>query len=229
MASQYTYIHVELGDDKPAWYKDKVNPNGTVPAVYDAGKPVLESNVVAEYFEEKFPGSGTSLMPSDVVDRAAVRLFCACVPLAPWPQLCSSRDSRVFCRQFSPAPLYALLTCVDESKRAETEAATKAALATVEARFSAGHPSGPFFLGESLSLADVALLPFVDRMATLLKNYRGYEMLAEMPRVAKAFAAVQSRPAWKATSQAPKFYMDAYSGYASGTPGKLPKTVKASA
>ena len=45
-ASKYTYIHIELGDDKPAWYKEVVNPQGTVPCVYDGGKAVFESALV---------------------------------------------------------------------------------------------------------------------------------------------------------------------------------------
>ncbi len=31
----FEYIHVDLGPHKPDWYKAKVSPYGTVPALYD--------------------------------------------------------------------------------------------------------------------------------------------------------------------------------------------------
>ncbi len=55
---------MDLGDDKPAWFKEHINPRfGTVPCVYDHGQGVFESVIVVEYLEEKFAGRGTALMP----------------------------------------------------------------------------------------------------------------------------------------------------------------------
>ncbi len=64
MLAQFKYIHIDLGEDKPAWYAPCFNPAGTVPAIYDAGKPVFESALCVEYLEDKFPGRGTALLPS---------------------------------------------------------------------------------------------------------------------------------------------------------------------
>ncbi len=62
--AQFRYIHVDLGEDKPAWYAAAVNPEfGTVPCVYDGGRPVFESPIVLEYLEDKFPHTGTPLLP----------------------------------------------------------------------------------------------------------------------------------------------------------------------
>eukprot|EP00730_Choanoeca_flexa_P013889 TRINITY_DN5838_c0_g1_i3.p1 TRINITY_DN5838_c0_g1~~TRINITY_DN5838_c0_g1_i3.p1 ORF type:complete len:188 (+),score=16.90 TRINITY_DN5838_c0_g1_i3:39-566(+) len=86
------YVHIELGDEKPAWYQAHVNPFGTVPCLFVDGKPVYESNIVAEYINEK---KGGTLMPSDPERRADVRLLIArygekCV--GPLYQLLRNRD-----------------------------------------------------------------------------------------------------------------------------------------
>jgi glutathione S-transferase len=57
-------VHIDLGEDKPAWYAASFNPAGTVPAIYDHGKPVFESALCVEFLEDRFPGRGTALLPS---------------------------------------------------------------------------------------------------------------------------------------------------------------------
>ena len=189
-----------------------MNPLGTVPCIFDAGAGVFESAFVVEFLEERFPGRGTALMPAAPAERAAVRLFVSQLDFAPWYKMLMAGPS---------ASAEAL---------AEHEAAVTASLAAIEARYATRSASGPFFLGDALSAADVALLPFVDRFSASLKAHRGFDFLAACarvaPRVAAAYAAVQARPAWKATAQAPSFYNAAYSGYASGKPG-VPRRVPA--
>jgi glutathione S-transferase len=66
--SQFTYVHIDLGEDKPAWYKEHISPAfGTLPCVYDAGTGVFESAIIVEYLEDKFPGRGTALLPTECV------------------------------------------------------------------------------------------------------------------------------------------------------------------
>ena len=68
---QFKYVHVDLGEDKPAWYAANFNPAGTVPAIYDDGKPVFESALCVEYLEDKFPGRGTALLPPGALGEAS--------------------------------------------------------------------------------------------------------------------------------------------------------------
>jgi len=191
------YIHIELGPNKPAWYQEKINPFGTVPCLYDHGRPVFESMILAEYFEEKFPNQGTKLLPEDPVDRASVRLFCS---------------------QFGEKgirPLYALLSNQDRSKDEELQQALVKVLKEFNTRLEK-QSSGPFFLGDQVSLADLALIPFVDRMSTVLKHYRGFDFLAlpELSRIRDAYEASKKREAFQKTSQAPEFYIFVYNRYA---------------
>ena len=55
---------MDLGEDKPEWFKDSINPSGTVPCIVDAGRAVFESAICVEYLEDKFPGRGTALLPA---------------------------------------------------------------------------------------------------------------------------------------------------------------------
>lgn len=71
----FDYVHIDLGTHKPDWYKSKINPYGTVPTLYDHGKAVFESVIIAEYLEEKFGAKGTRLLSTDPHERAAVRLL----------------------------------------------------------------------------------------------------------------------------------------------------------
>ena len=61
---QFEYVHIDLGDDKPPWFKAEISPQfGTVPAVMDHGRGVFESAIIVEYLQDKFPDRGTHLLP----------------------------------------------------------------------------------------------------------------------------------------------------------------------
>ena len=78
-APQFRYIHVDLGEDKPRWFKERVSPRfGTVPCIIDFNRRVFESAICIEYLEDKFAGRGTQLMPS------GARRWHAADALAPW-------------------------------------------------------------------------------------------------------------------------------------------------
>ena len=51
----------------------KLNPNAVVPTLLHDGIPVIESSVILYYLDEAFPNP--SLMPRDLHQRAAVRLY----------------------------------------------------------------------------------------------------------------------------------------------------------
>ena len=127
---------------------------------------------------------------------------------------------RLFVTQLDFAPFYKFLMTPDAAAHGELRAACEAALAKMEARFGAASASGPYFLGEALSAADIAVLPFLQRFAASLGHHRAWALEAELaahaPRLAAALKAARGRPAWQATTMAPGFYITAYSGYAAG-------------
>jgi len=192
----FDYIHIELGANKPAWYKDEVNPLGTVPCLIDDGDKIFESLICAEYLDEKFAGQGTPLMPEHPKDRAAVRFA-----ITSFGDLTTA--------------LYRLLMGQDASKDPELIEAIRTNLAKVNAVYEA-QSEGPHFLGETFSMADLAMITFIDRFAHTLPHWRGFDLLNEpgCARLAENFRACQQRKAFQETSQPAAFYIQFYESYA---------------
>lgn len=88
-ADKWNYVHIDLGPTKPEWYKNSVNPFGTVPCLFEDGKPVFESELVAEFINTSAKVRKNLLLsilqvsdciqgdifPTDPHHRAAARLI----------------------------------------------------------------------------------------------------------------------------------------------------------
>eukprot|EP01129_Flabellula_baltica_P003422 TRINITY_DN13186_c0_g1_i1.p1 TRINITY_DN13186_c0_g1~~TRINITY_DN13186_c0_g1_i1.p1 ORF type:complete len:284 (+),score=58.69 TRINITY_DN13186_c0_g1_i1:97-852(+) len=185
----FDFIHIQLGEEKPEWYKDQVNPYGTVPCLYVQGKPVYESLIVAQYVDEVY-GQGR-LMPEDPLQRAAVRLVID---------------------KLGIGALYDFLKFGGGEDREEKVRGVNQALDSVEKYFEV-QSEGPFFLGEVLSLADVAFVPFLDRFKATLGHYRDFDIFEGRPRLLSLYEAAKKRPAFQVTSLDPEIYIQAYAGY----------------
>jgi len=199
----FEYFHIELGEGKPAWYQATVNPLGTVPALFQDGNAIFESNIVAEYLDEKYPGRGTQLLPSDPAKRAQVRLLI-------------SRFGELIVK-----PLYGLLMNPDEEQYPALYKAAREALIKFNAEVErfAPAPAGDNYLlgGDQFSLADIVAVPFLDRFEATLLYYRHVTLLPEdgkHDRLRSTLALSRQRPAFKVTGQLPEFYVWAYKAYA---------------
>jgi len=188
------FIHIPLGSEKPEWFTQTVNPRGTVPAVQIGSHTILESMIITEFFEDQFPNQGSQLLPKDAFQRADVRLFID---------------------QFGQAitVMYGLLKNQDRSKDEELKAQITAKL-KVAVDLLKKQSDGPFFLGEELSLADIAALPFIDRFSATLAHYRNYNLFEVDDRLHTWYAAAKERKAFQETSKDPAFYIDSYKEYA---------------
>jgi len=196
---EYEWVHINLGAEaKPAWYLE-VNPRGTVPALRTTdGRVILESAVCVEYLDEAYPNQGTALMPSDPVERAAVRVFAGDVSVAPFYKLLKSQD---------PSAREELITGIIE------------ALRKLNASYEAQSEAGPYFLGERFSLADILLLPFLLRFQFTLEHYRHFDLLGAMrehklDRLVKMLEAAKERPSVQKTTMPGQYYIDGYVSYA---------------
>lgn len=74
---QYQRVEVDLGK-KTKWH---IDINGGLVPIYELpdGTIILESKIIMEYAEEAFPTQGYSLLPSDPVKRALLRMA---IPMA---------------------------------------------------------------------------------------------------------------------------------------------------
>ena len=52
----------------------KINPNGVVPALLDGNAPVIESSIIMEYIDDRYP-QVVPLVPADPLLRAKMRLW----------------------------------------------------------------------------------------------------------------------------------------------------------
>jgi glutathione S-transferase len=156
-----------------------INPTGRVPALLldDAARTVLpESDVICEYLEDRFPEP--ALRPRDELERARMRLISRFVDLYLAPGL---------------SPLFAQVNPKTRDPGALAEGLEQVRpLFELLGQFLA---PGPFACGESLSLADCALLPFFHFAV------RGFPMLGEKepsigrPKLAAWWDAVGRHPA----------------------------------
>lgn len=128
-----------------------INPKGLVPAVEYRGKALYESLILCEFFEDAFPDYKPNLLPSDPVQRAVARLW---------------MDHLT--KTFIPA-FHRLL----QAQEAEKQQAALQELYESLRKF-AGNIQGPYFFGESFSLVDVAIAPWIVR-DYIVEEHRGYK------------------------------------------------------
>ncbi|CAE6419096.1 unnamed protein product [Rhizoctonia solani] len=124
-------------------------PKGLVPGVLYKGKPIAESLVILEFLEDAYPQ--VPLLPSDPYARAKVRYAVDGVSKSILP------------------PFYRLLQAQDADKRDEARQDLYKGFQT----FAEGI-TGPFWAGEQLTHADIALLPFIVRLP-ILEAHRNFK------------------------------------------------------
>ena len=68
-------IKLDLGKGKDHLKPEylKINPNGVVPTLVDDGNIIIDSSVICEYLDEKYPV--VRLVPEDLVQRARMRAW----------------------------------------------------------------------------------------------------------------------------------------------------------
>jgi glutathione S-transferase len=185
----------------------KLNPNGVVPTLGHDGRAIIESNVIIEYIEDAFPE--TPLRPADPHDRARMRVMTRfadtfaydAVYALTWQML-----SAPVARKLSNAELEKLLSKVPTEERrkrwqtvaredftdeqvSESRRKMDDTLSKLEAWVGEG---GPWLLGEQLTLADIAIVPFIDRIRNLLPEALDPQAY---PRTVDWYARIFERPA----------------------------------
>jgi glutathione S-transferase len=154
-----------------------VNPLGLVPALEYHGRPLRESTVICEFLEDAFPERGPHLLPTDAYERARVRLAVDHIS-----------------KKVIPAFFQTLQAPAEGEERADARSALYDALRTL-----AREVKGPYLVGEELSLADVAIAPFVVR-DYVLRDHRGY-VRADVGHGWEAYAArLEGRESVRRTS-----------------------------
>ena len=188
-----------------------IHPGGVVPALVLNGTPVIESSVIIEFIEDQFP-DGVALTPHGPLAKARMRVMThyadtfayKAVYILTWMRLSAPAAQRL-----SAGDLATMLAKVPTTERRErwatvaatgfTEAEIKKSAEDMRETLSqidkwASH-GGDWLLPEQYSLADLALIPFVQRIFNLAPELRAEG--AGYPSLSAWYDRMQERPAVK--------------------------------
>src|SRR5579875_1759919 len=165
----------------------KLNPRGVVPTLVHDGRAIRESTVICEYLEEAFPQR--PLRPAEPYARAQMRLWTK-LPDESIHAACAAVTFSTYFRyaviKRTPAEVAAMAPEVTGLLRSYDKM-----LADMEGVLTRCR----WLLGEDYSLADIAMIPYVDRLARL-----GLEGLwrPARPHLTRWYEAVRERPNYAA-------------------------------
>jgi len=153
-----------------------ISPLGKVPALEVDGQLIVESEVINEFLEDRFPTP--SLRPADPLARARMRML--------------SRFADLY---LSP-PLSALFTQMNPATRDAKLVGEK--LAELSTRFDQLERlvvAGPYAAGAELSLADCALAPVFFFLTRIIPAVGGKSPLEGRPKLAQIGETLGKHPA----------------------------------
>jgi len=190
-----------------------LNPNGLVPTLVHDGTAIVESSVINEYLEDVFPE--VPLRPADPVERARCRLWTKLADEALGPNMVVAFSGPssigVAARGLDGAELDAALARIPLMERRNVIARIAREGGFSEAEFRAAREKagfildraeqaladGPYLAGSVYSLADINMIPFVDRYRERVVP----DLVApdRLPRVCDWYARIMARPAVQET------------------------------
>ena len=188
----------------------KLNPNGLVPTLVHDGFPVIDSSVIMEYLEEVFPG-GRTFVPADPLGRARMRALMRFIDEVPTPAVRVPSYNLAFLPHFRSMSAEAFQALADSKplrrefllKMGRTgfsaaemdEAERRLRRAVLRLADEIGESGGPWLLGARITLADVAIMPVIVRLADLRLDH----LWGDRPAVARWLEAIQADPAFRPT------------------------------
>lgn len=188
----------------------RINPNGVVPSLVHDGRAINDSAVIIEYLNEVFP-EPAPLVPRDAVDRAAMRSLMRYIDEVPTPAVRVPSYNIAFLPHFRAMPEHEFLALAESKPlrkefllkmgrtgfpEAEMTAAMdrlRRAVARISETLRAS--AGPWLMGASFTLADIAMMPVAVRMADIgLATF-----WQQMPEIDRWLDGLRSHPAFSQT------------------------------
>jgi glutathione S-transferase len=185
-----------------------LNPAAMVPVLRDGGRVIRESLVINEYLDDAYPEP--ALRPRSPLERARMREWTVYIAEEPtWAVKVPSFQKNIrpdVAGKYTDAQIEAIAAKMPNRETAarwvkavrqgfsEGEvAASMGRLAGTLDRMEAGLAAAPWLAGDSYSLADLDMAPFVHRIAAL----GAQAMIEERPRAADWYRRMQARPAFR--------------------------------
>lgn len=191
---EYDLREVDLSN-KPDWF-DAVSPYSKVPVLVHDNVTLYESAIINEYLDEEFPDP--PMMPSSPAQRADARI---------WIDFDNTKFVPLF---------YKVLLEKNLDHRQALADALIDALVFLEKNALEKRNGGPYWMGESFSLVDMALYPHFERFG-VLEHYRGISIPDSCGAIRDWVAAVANRSCVQETAHGLDYHIKAYSRYADGT------------
>lgn len=222
---RYHYVDILKGEQFDEEYL-RIHPRAVVPAMVHDGRIILESTLICEYVDEAF--EGPALQPADPYARYVMRTWTKAVDELLHPscaELTYVSCHRHVIRRLPPAELEAYYAKTPERtvkgawrarKRELVELGFDAPGVDAHVRVYDEHLSrmeealadSEWLAGNDLTLADIALAPYVNRLAMLSMTPLWAD--GRRPRVDAWFRRMQARPGFAAniTAHCPQALAD---------------------
>lgn len=201
--------HVDLPgkENLQPWYL-ALNPLGVVPTLVEDDRAVIESSIICEYLEDRFPDP--PLRPADPWWRARMRFWMKHIDNKVHPS-CGALQWPLVMRpgfmQKPEAERERLLEQIPEKPRRERQkrlvklgldapdvADAVGVYASTIADMNTALADSPWLAGEDFSLADIAMAPYFQT----LSQFGWSELYSVHPPVADWYARVVARPSYQA-------------------------------
>jgi glutathione S-transferase len=188
----------------------KLNPNGVVPTLDHDGNVVIDSSVIIEYLDEIVP-EPAHFTPRSAVARAQMRSLMRFIDEMPAAAVRVPTFNLAFLPRFAAMSEEEFVAFAESKplrkefmlamgRKGFPEKEMNAALDRMRRTYermevAIGESGGPWLLGQDITLADVALMPAIVRMADLGLD----TMWQDRPLVARWYDAIRAHPAFKPT------------------------------
>lgn len=186
----------------------KINPLGVIPTLIHDGRSIHESGTICEYLDETFPEP--PLRPDAPYERAVMRNWIRHID-AQIQNLVTfnwKHSLQLVAEKWSDAELEEVLKKIPSKERREAwmrvarrpytkeeEDEARTNLVKLLDRMEAAMEQSGWLVGQNYSIADIAAVPFVKRID---EEIAPDEVSAtQHPRVARWWAVIQTRPAYK--------------------------------
>ena len=208
---EWTSHHVDIvnkRDNVQGWYV-KLNPNGVVPTLDHDGYIVIESNIIIEYLDDVYPD--VSLRPAAGHDRARMRLWMDKAETAvhknintiswnkrhmPRMSHLSDEQHRAVLEKFpNPEKRRTMLARLANGVSAEDEAYCEGQLSGFMDEMEETLGQAPWLAGETFSLADIAITPFIERFQA--NGLDGLVDFEKRSNVGDWWQRIQERPSYE--------------------------------
>jgi len=187
-----------------------LNPNGVVPTLDHDGNIVIDSSVIIEYLDEVVP-EPAHFTPHAPVDRAKMRSLMRFIDEMPAAAVRVPTFNLAFLPRFAAMSDEQFLAFAESKplrkefmlamgRKGFPEKEMNAALDRMKRTYermdlAIRESGGPWLLGKEITLADVAVMPALVRMADLGLDH----MWRDLPRIVRWYEAIRAHSAFKPT------------------------------